>query len=145
VSISERMTEMRVARIEREILILNSMHTRVVAWSAIKDILVVLAISLAFVTILRYKLGANWSTFDLVAFALLVAVFGFFLFLIAPAPTSRSGVVIRILFCASFLDLFTDRAETPQMSRTEMLQLRIERAIAKRKRLLGLKLEELRH
>jgi hypothetical protein len=145
VSISERMREIRVARIEREILILNSMNTRVAAWSAIKDILVVIALSLVSVTILRYKLGANWSTFGLVAFALLGAVFGFFLSLIAPAPTSRSGVAIRILFYASFLDLFTDRAKTLQMSRTEKLQLRIERAIAKRKRLLGLRLEELRY
>jgi hypothetical protein len=145
-SLSTRFRAGRVARIEKELILLESMSSRLSLWAMLKEALFWAICVVALSIFIKFTSEPQWSTLSVIIFSTSVALFAFLWSLVAPVgPTSSSGIAFRIFLVVFFFDPFSDTDESKKMNKSTRLRHRIERAIAKRKRLLGLRLEELRY
>jgi hypothetical protein len=144
VKIANRIQEGRIARIKKEIALLESMETRLSRWDVIRPLLEFIGLLVLVFGFLRYVTWAEWSTLSVVLLSLAISLFSQFWFLVGiPGPTSTGGIMARILLTAFVFDPFSDGQNSKRVERRAKLRSRIESAIAKRRSILKQKLHEL--
>jgi hypothetical protein len=142
VNISSRFREGRIVRIKKEILLLESMNVRISRLDLMKEFL--FWVTCAVIISVFFKFVTDWSTASALVFSIVLLFFSFCLNLVAPAgPTSAFGISLRILFNVFLFDLYSDADKSKRTDKSEKLRRRIDRAIAKRKSILAIKLREL--